>query len=133
MADTKQPEFQIHFSSLVDEASAETRPEVVITTLREFTSFGYGMNVDWTFDSAARTLAIDIGGMTVPGIGRPEPGPARAVLHPDIPDTGEIAVLVKRKTEAAACTVTFDKGRPLRLVGVQEGGLAVFTMEGSTP
>ena len=119
---------EYHLAISVDPVGESGTPELVcgIRTEREFTSFGYGVKVGKTFSND--TIKLEIGGMTLPTSGGPQPGPATAEARFSMPADGSYTIKVERKSATSTCTVTVKDGKPHKLSDVSEGGLATFTI-----
>lgn len=126
MAESQEPEYHVVIRPDTDPESGEACLAFEVRTVREFTSFGYTINVDLTEAPSEKEYSVDLGGISLPTVGRPQPGPARSVVRAALPPNGTYALTVKRKKHSASCAFTVGNGAPGKITESDPAGLATF-------
>lgn len=126
MPTTSEPEYRVLLSVGTHPASDAPALVVAIETVREFTSFGYQLALTSVPAPSQQTYEVRIGGMSLPSVGRPQPGPARGEVMEALPADGTYHLVVSRKTQRAECRFTIAQGQIGALEAGDEGGLTTF-------
>lgn len=98
----------------------------IVETVREFTSFGYQLTLTSVPAPSQTGVEVRIGGITLPTVGRPQPGPARGRVESSTGADGLFDIVVTRKKQRATCRCVIDGGAIESLQAIDEGGLATF-------
>lgn len=108
MKPAAEPEYRVSMTAATHPQTGEPVLFVQIETVREFSSFAYELAVDVVVSNAGATIDLHLGGLTVPRIGRPQPGPARARAYIPQPPTGTVDCTfhVKKRTDGFRLTWT---------------------------
>ncbi len=126
MPTSTEPEYRVVLSYGPRQTNETPGLVVAIETKREFTSFGYQLQLTSVPAPSQTTYEIRIGGITLPTIGRPQPGPARGEVVEALPTDGTYHLVITRKAQRAQCRFTIAQGRIGELLSVDEGGLTTF-------
>lgn len=124
MSSTSAPEYRVLLST--SSTAASTTLNVVVETVREFTSFGYVVALTSVPAPSQQRFDVRIGGIALPSMGRPQPGPARGEIAEPLPADGTYDLVVTRKTQQGQCRITIADGQITDLRSVDEGGLTTF-------
>lgn len=131
MADAQEPEYHVVIGPGTDPETGQACLTFTVSTLREFTSFGYIINVGVTEAPSDKSFRLELGGISLPKVGRPQPGPARTVVLVALPPNGTYQLTVARKKQTATCSFTVGNGAPGKISASDPGGLATFEVASS--
>ncbi|MCU0329713.1 MAG: hypothetical protein MUC47_01900 [Candidatus Kapabacteria bacterium] len=112
-------EFMLDVRRDVDAESGAPLLVLTVTTVREFTSFGYVVGLQAAWDGP--TLRLDIGGIGLPAVSLPRIGGAIGEVRISLPADGSYAIDVRRKSKQARIPFTIEKGA-LAPSGAIDGG-----------
>lgn len=88
MSIAPEPEYRVRIQRATHPESGAEAVVIDFQTTREFTSFAYQLSVRTETSSSGEVADLYIGGLTIPPVGRPQPGPARARIYLPEPPTG---------------------------------------------
>ncbi len=126
MAQSQEPEYHVVIRPDTDPETGDPCLAFDVSTVREFTSFGYTINVGLTEAPSNKEFGIVLGGISLPKVGRPQPGPARSIVRAALPPNGTYTLTVTRKKHAASCAFTVGNGAPGKITESDPAGLATF-------
>lgn len=131
MAEAQEPEYHVIIGPATDPESGSPCLSFDVRTVREFTSFGYTITVKMTKAPSEKGYRLEVGGISLPKVGRPQPGPARTVLLAALPPNGTYQLTVARKKQMATCAFTVGNAAPGKISSSDPGGLATFEVASS--
>lgn len=114
MSTPPEPEYRARILQTTHPESGDRVLSIHIETVREFTSFAYQLSVKVETSSSGAVADVHIGGLTIPPVGRPQPGPARSQVYLPEPPTGSLLCRFHVKKQASDVLVHCD-GQGLRL------------------
>jgi hypothetical protein len=112
-------EFVLNVRRDLDAESGAPLLVITVTTVREFTSFGYVVGLEASWKGAV--LRLDIGGIALPAVSLPRIGGAVGELRLTFPSDGSYTLDVRRKTKNVSIPLTIMKGA-LAPVAAIDGG-----------
>lgn len=118
---TPDHEFELRLERRVDGQTGQELLDLVVETVREFASYGYRLDLRGSFEVAARSITIEVGGVSLPSIATASPGRARGVSTIAMPADGEYQVRVVRKQRSAEFRIVIAKGIPAPLIATEGG------------
>ena len=131
MATANEPEYRVTIGTGTDPETGDVCLAIEVSTVREFTSFGYTINVSMTEAPSEGRYRLEIGGISLPKVGRPDPGPARTTVLAAMPSNGTYTLVAARKKHEASCSFTVGKGAPGKITASDDAGLATFEVTSS--
>lgn len=85
--------------------------DLTVRTVRQFSSFGYGIALTATSRrDVANGYVLDVGGITLPPVTKQAEGPATSMVSFPVPLQGTVHVTVRRKDDQAEITINMDHG-----------------------
>ena len=97
--------------------SQASHVDVSIRTIRQFSSYGYGLALTASAShDRAHGFVIDVGGITLPQVTKQDEGPATGMVSFPAPARGEIQFSIRRKTDVMDCVVQMQAGKPVTIV-----------------
>ena len=131
MAAAQEPEYHIVIGPARHPETGEVCLSFEVRTVREFTAFGYTIAVRLTEAPSQRSYRLELGGISLPTVGRPQPGPAFTQVLAALPPNGTYELVVARKKQEASCSFTVANGAPGRISAHDPGGLATVEVASS--
>ena len=101
-----QAEYSLGVETRHDEQTGDRSTVLLFSTVREFRSFQYNLDVDDELDAASRTITLRIGGVRPPASLVPSSGVAKKeIAYPRLDGTWKVVVTGARQTESFTLTV----------------------------
>lgn len=95
----------------VGPSEAPGHVDVTVRTVRQFSSFGYGIALTATSRrDVANGYVLDVGGITLPPVTKQAEGPATSMVSFPAPPQGTVRVTIRRKDEEAEIAIIMDHG-----------------------
>jgi hypothetical protein len=102
--------------SITASTSMASHVDVNIRTIRQFSSYGYGLALTAAAShDRAHAFVIDVGGITLPQVTKQDEGPATGLVTFPAPARGEVQFSIRRKTDVVECVIQMHAGKPISL------------------
>lgn len=105
-------EFTISFSASVSDATGRLLLHLHLTTVREFSSFGYVITLTDRSVPHLGTFVVDVGGIGLPTNSQPTAGPAIGELTWPMPPDGEYELVLHRRKDVSTSKFTIRNAVP---------------------
>lgn len=99
--------------------------DIRVETVREFSAYGYRVDLREAFDAAERRITVELGGIALPSIAAASSGRAVGTCSILMPADGAYVLRLVRKQRTAEFTLGITNGMPLPL-GTTDGGFVMM-------
>jgi hypothetical protein len=102
-------EYIIEIAAGVDRETRKPTLEVRVTTAREFTSFAYDISLELSVDEGAKTIHLEVGGLSIPSVMMPSKGGAVSARSLELLPAGTYQLTVAKKNRSLSTSLVIAK------------------------
>jgi len=114
-------EFEVSLRRRDDVEHNRVLLDIRVETTREFSAYGYRIELREAFDAEGRRIDVELGGITLPSMAAASSGRASGTCSIRMPVDGTYALRIGRKQRSADFSMRIIDGIPLPL-GNADGG-----------
>lgn len=111
-------EYIVELGTGIDKDSRQPTVVVRVTTSREFTSFAYEISLDLAVDHTAKTMHLEVGGLSIPSVMMPSKGGAVSERTIELLPAGTYQFTVAKKNRSLTTSFVIAKNGTLTVKSV---------------